>query len=152
MWHRVFALRADPVPPADLVEHLHASELRVVPHFRGDDLGWTSAELVLPGPGAPVRVERYLTEIDDLRSDLNAFAAELETMDYSPNHVGLMQHVIQTKQLIAFRRPLDHADEATLERLCEEVARFLAARVDGVYQVDGRGWFAADGTLLIQEY
>ena len=23
---------------------------------------------------------------------------------------------------------------------------------DGVYQIDGHGWFAADGTLLLQEY
>ena len=152
MWHRVFGLNADPVPPAALAEHLHAAGLPVEPHFRGDDLGWTVGDLALPGGGAAVRVERYLADHDDLRGDLNAFAAELEAMDYSPHHVRLMGHVIQTRQLVAFRRPLDHADESALDRLCEAVVRFVAARTDGVYQIDGRGWFAADGTLLVQEY
>lgn len=152
MWHRVFGRTAGPVSPTALAEHLHAAGLPVEPHFRGDDLGWTAGDLVLPGGGAPVRVERYLTDHDDLRGDLNAFAGELEAMDYSPHNVRLMEHVIQTKQLVTFRRPLDHADEATLDRLCEAVVRFVAARTEGVYQIDGRGWFAGDGTLLVQEY
>ncbi len=152
MWHRVFSLSAESPPPSALVEHLHAAGLPVVPHFKGDDLGWTAGELVLPGGGSPVLVNRYLTAEDDLRAELNAFAAELETMTFSPNHAGLMRHVVQTRQLFTLRRPLDHADEAVLDRLCLAVVTFLAARTDGIYQVDGRGWFAADGTLLLQEY
>ena len=152
MWHRVFSLSAESPPPSALAGHLHAAGLPVVPHFKGDDLGWTAGELVLPGGGSPVLVTRYLTAEDDLRADLNAFAAELETMTFSPNHTGLMRHVVQTRQLFTLRRPLDHADEAVLDRLCLDVVRFLAARTDGVYQIDGRGWFAADGTLLLQEY
>ena len=35
--------------------------------------------------GSPILLARYLTKPDDLRADLNAFAAELETMTYSPN-------------------------------------------------------------------
>jgi hypothetical protein len=152
MWHRVFARSAAEVRPSALAAHLHAAGLPVQPHFKADDHGWTSGELVLPGGGTPVRVERYLTDADGLRDELNAFAAELETMDFSPESPRLMAHVIQAKQLFALRRPLDHADEATLDRLCQEVVQFLAAAADGVYQIDGRGWFAADGTLLLPEY
>jgi hypothetical protein len=73
-------------------------------------------------------------------------------MTFSPHHADLMRHVIQTKQLVTLRRPLDHADEAALDRLCDEVVRFLAARTEGVYQIDGRGWFTAAGELLLPEY
>lgn len=152
MWHRVFSLSAESPPPSAPVERLVADGLSVIPHFKGDDLGWTAGEFVLPGGGSPILVHRYLTAADDLRADLNTFAAELETMTYSPNYARLMQHVIQTQQLVTLRRPLDHADEAALDRLCLGVIQFLAARTEGVYQIDGRGWFAADGELLLQEY
>ena len=152
MWYRVFCRSADPVSPASLAEHLHSQGLAVQPHFKGDDLGWTSGELVLPGSGSPVILNRYLADEDDLRDDLNAFAAELETMDYHPEHVRLMEHVVQTRQLVTYRKPIDHADEAVLDRLCETAARFLAAGGDGVYQTDGSGWFAADGRLVLPEF
>ena len=94
----------------------------------------------------------YLTAEDDLRDDLNAHAAELETMDYDPAHRPLMERVIQTQQLVTLRKPIDCADEAALETACEAAARFLAAGCRGVYQIDGRGWFAATGELLVREY
>jgi len=152
MWYRVFGLSAESPPPSVLAEYLHAVGLAVTPHFRGDDIGWTAGELVLPGGGGPVLVHRHLTDADDLRTDLNAFAAELETMTFNPHHADLMRHVIQTKQLVTLRRPLDHADEVALDRLCNEVVLFLAARTEGVYQIDGRGWFSAAGEMLLQEY
>ncbi len=149
---RVFGRSDADVRPAAFIEHLHAAGLPVVPHFRGDDLGWTMCSLTLPGGGSAVQLDRYLTDADDLRADLNRFAAELETLTYSPNHVPLMAHVIQTRQLFALRKPIDHADEAALDRLCLTVARYLAAATDGVIQIDGQGWFSAGGELLIQEY
>lgn len=152
MWHRVFCRSAEPITAGLLVEHLHAIGLPVVPHFRGDDLGWTAGELVLSGGGTSVQLGRYLTREDDLRDELNAFAAELETLSFNPNHAMLMTHVIQTQQLITLRRPLDHADEVTLERVCVEAMRFCARSADGVYQIDGQGWFVADGTLLVEEF
>ncbi|HJZ59230.1 MAG TPA: hypothetical protein VKE74_30070 [Gemmataceae bacterium] len=152
MWYRVFGHSPDEVPPAAIAEHLHAAGLPVEPHFKGDDLGWTGGELRLPAGGTPVYLDRYLTGEDDLRDDLNVFAADLETRDYSPNNTRLMQHVIQTQQLITIRKPLDASDEVTLEKVLVEVCRFLAARTEGVYQIDDQGWFAADGTLLLQEY
>jgi hypothetical protein len=152
MWYRVFGLSpTEPDIPA-LVEQLAAAGVAVEPHFRGDDLGWTAGELRIPGGATPIFVNRYLTDEDELRDDLNAHAAELETCDYSPNHGMLMQHVIQTKQLITIRKPLDVTDEITLEKVLEESCRFLSHAADGVYQIDGRGWFSATGNLLLQEY
>ena len=152
MWYRVFGLNESEPQPTALAEHLHALGLAVEPHFKGDDLGWTSGELRLPTSGTPVFLQRYLASEDDIRDDLNAYAAELETCDYSPNNGRLMQHAIQTRQLITLRKPIDAADEVTLERVLEEACRFLATATDGVYQIDGRGWFSATGELLLQEY
>ncbi|HEY1189631.1 MAG TPA: hypothetical protein VGE74_18435, partial [Gemmata sp.] len=123
-------------PPVALVEHLHALGLVVEPHFKGDDLGWTEGELRLP-TGAPVLLSRYLTKEDDLRDDLNAYAAELETMEHSPNSGPLMERVIQTKQLITLRKPVDLSDEILVERVLDGSCRFLASATSGVYQIDG---------------
>ncbi len=117
----------------------------VEPHFKGDDLGWTSGELRLPN--VKVEMQRYLTRQDDLRDDLNAYAAMLETCDYSPNNGLLMQHAIQTKQLITLSKPID----GDTGKLLEETCRFLAAATDGVYQIDGKGWFSMSGEILLQE-
>ena len=152
MWYRVFGLDERAPSPAALAEYLHALAVRVEPHFKGDDFGWTSGELRLPGAGTPVYLERYLSSEDDIRDDLNAHAAELETCTYSPNFEQLMQHAIQTKQLITLRKPIDSPDEVTLDKLLEESCRFLAAATNGLYQVDGRGWFSGGGDQLLQEY
>jgi hypothetical protein len=152
MWYRIFGLSDAEVPPASLAAHLHDAGLAVEPHFKGDDLGWTQGELHLPGGGTPVILARYLADEDDIRDDLNAHAAELETMDYSPNSGPLMARVIQTRQLITIRKPVDAADEVLLERLLEATCWFLAPAIDGLVQIDGRGWFAADGKLLVPEY
>lgn len=152
MWYRVFGRSSDDVPPAALAAHLHAAGLPVEPHFKGDDLGWTAGELRLAGLNTPVLLERYLAQEDDIRDDLNAYAAILETCDYSPNHGPLMERVIQSQQLIVLRKPLDAMDEVSLEKVLIETCRFLASRTDGMYQIDGQGWFAANGDLLLQEY
>jgi hypothetical protein len=99
-----------------------------------------------------VTLDRYLTAEDDIRAELNAHAAELETCDYSPHAARLVERVALTKQLVVIREPLDASDEVARENLLTATCRFLAARTDGVYQVDGKGWFAADGELLVQEY
>ena len=152
MWYRVFGRGSDDVPPVALAEHLHAVGLAVEPHFKGDDLGWSAGDLGLPGLNTPVHLDRYLAREDDIRDDLNAYAALLETCDYSPNHGPLMERVIQTQQLIVIRKPLDAVDEISLEKMLVESCRFLASRTDGVYQIDGEGWFAANGERLLEEY
>jgi hypothetical protein len=151
MWYRVFCRSTTEPSPAALAQHLSDLGLRVEPHFKGDDLGWTEAELRLP-TGSPVLLARYLTREDDLRDDLNAHAAELETMDYSPNSAPLMERVIQTQQLITLRKPVDVSDEVTLEKLLDAVVRHIASTTDGIFQIDGRGWFDSNGELLVAEY
>lgn len=151
MWLRVFSPNVTEVPPAELAEHLHALGFAHEAHFKGDVHGWTTGEL-RPAVGSPVMLARYLTKEDDLRDDLNAYAAELETQTYSPNNGMLMEKVIQTMQMVTVRKPIDSPDEAATERLCEAVVRFLTERTGGVYQIDGQGWFAADGMMLLQEY
>jgi hypothetical protein len=143
-WYRVFGLNDATPALAVLLEHLHSQGLRVTGHFRGDDLGWTGGELVLDDQS--VAVERYLTKEDDLRDELNTWAGWLETRADQPRHGELMQHVIGTKQLITLR-PADGASD----RLCDDACRWLAGKTDGVYQVDGRGFLAADGTVLLSE-
>ena len=152
MWFRAFCRSAAELPPASLADHLHAAGLPAVPHVTGDDLGWTAARLELPGGGSPVQVSRYLTAVDELRKDLNGFAAEVEAMTYYDGRHALMERVIQSQQLVTLRRPLDHADEATLDALCLAVVQAVAAAGDGVVQIDGRGWFDAAGALLVAEY
>lgn len=152
MWYRAFCRSAAELSPLALAEQLHTDKLPVEPHFSGDDLGWTEGRLVLPGGGSPVAVSRYLIAEDGLRRELNAFAAEIEAMTFYSGRHELMEWVIQTQQLIALRRPLDHADEATLDRLCLVVVGTTASACDGVVQIDGRGWFDATGKLLVAEY
>jgi hypothetical protein len=137
--------------PSSLLEHLYANALPVASSFKGDDLGWTGAELIL-GNGSPVFVDRYLAKEDDLRADLNSWAAFLETCDYSPNNAMLMERVIQTQQLITLRKPIAHSDEISVDKLCLAICSFLSAEADGIYQIDDDGWYAADGTLLLKEY
>jgi len=151
VWYRVFGISAVEPAPADLTAHLLAAGLRVEPHFKGDDLGWTSGELRLPGREALIALDRYLAKEDELRDDLNAYAAELETMNHSPNNIALMAHVIQTQQLLTLRKPQAATDEVTLEKILVATCQYLASQTAGVYQIDGQGWFAADGSLLIQE-
>jgi hypothetical protein len=60
--------------------------------------------------------------------------------------------VVSTTQLFTLRRPVDHANEILVENVCLGLCAFLAQKTDGVYQIDDRGFFAADGKLLLQEY
>ena len=148
MYYRVFGLDGATPDLAALLDHLHAAGLPAVGHFRGDDLGWTGAELTPDGGNTAVALERYLTAEDDLRDDLNAYAAELETMDYSPAHQPLMEHVVRSQQLVTLRAL---AGSEAVDRLAAAVCQFLTRQTDGVYQADGQGFFAADGTPLLRE-
>jgi hypothetical protein len=151
MWYRVFCRSAAEVKPDDLLAHVQRPGRAVTANFRGDDLGWTAAEFTV-GPGSPVYAERYLTGEDDLRDDLNTWAAWLETQDHEPNHRRLMEHVVQSKQLVTVRKPVDHPNESAVEDLCRALCQAVAGAADGVYQVEGDGWFTADGERLLTEY
>jgi hypothetical protein len=83
---------------------------------------------------------------------LNTWAAWLEAQDHEPNHTRLMEHVIQSRQLVTIRKPVDHPNESAVEDLCRGLCRTLAEAADGVYQVEGDGWYSAGGERLLTEY
>jgi hypothetical protein len=151
MWYRVFGRSDAEVPQDSLLTHLAASGAAISADFTGDDRGWLRAELRFAAT-TPLHLERFRSDEEGIRGELNSWAAFLETCDYDPGHVALMERVIQTRQLFTLRKPVDHADEVLVERLCVDLCRFLAAATDGIWQCDDEGFFAADGTLLLKEY
>jgi hypothetical protein len=151
-WYRVFGSNEAAVAPAALLSALsrHVGA-EVTGRFRGDGLGWFEAELALRG--TRLELQRYLTDEEDLRDDLNTWAAWLETAEDNPDAPRLMRQVIGTTQLFTFRQ-VDRADEDAvnlLEELCTGLCQFLAHETKGVYQVDGKGFFDAEGMLLVKE-
>ena len=150
LWYRVFGRNDAPPAPGAILEHLTGLGAAVTGRFAGDEAGWFRAELVCAGEG-PLGLERFLSAAEGIRAELNSWAAYLETCGDSPGHVRLMERMIQTAQLFTLGCPDQPADPALVERLCLGLCRFLARATDGVYQVDGRGFFAADGTLLLGE-
>src|SRR5262245_8837387 len=147
-WYRVFGTGDSHPDPAALLGALRARGSDVTGHFRGDEQGWFAAELVLTAGGA-VAVECYLSGEEGIRHELNSWAAWLETAGEGPEPTRLMQHAISTTRLFTVHPAAETADGA--EALCEAVCRVLTEATAGVYQADGRGFFGADGTLLVPE-
>jgi hypothetical protein len=150
-WYRVFGRSDAAVSQESVLTHLAAQGSPVAADFAGEGEAWLSTAIRF-APSAPLQLERFLAGEEGIRGELNSWAAFLETCDYEPNHAALMERVIQTRQLFTLRRPVDCADEALAERLCVGLCRFLAEQTDGVWQADGEGFFAADGTQLLREY
>src|SRR5262245_34859679 len=98
MWYRIFAASDADIQPAELLEFLHQHGHPFTGHFRGDDQGWYSAELRLPGEEAPVEVQRYLASEKGIRDELNTWAAWLETQTDNPHCDELMRRVVQSRQ------------------------------------------------------
>jgi hypothetical protein len=145
-WFRVFGRSEAPVEMAALLEYLDALGLAVKGRFWEDDLGWFRAEFRPHADAEPLLLERFLTDAEEIRAELNSWAAWLETREEWPEHLRLMEHVIQTRQLFTIPRRGEGRDGFAVA-LC----RYLASNAGGVYQVDGEGFFAADGTLLVEE-
>jgi hypothetical protein len=152
LWLRVFGTNEIQPEPAALLEYLRSIGPEATGHFRGDEEGWFAAELIIAAGETPLHLERFLSSEEGIRAELNAWAAWLETCDYSPNHQRLMEHMVNTKQLFTVRRPIDHANEILVEKMCVEICQYLARSTDGIYQADGQGFFTADGSMLLQEY
>jgi hypothetical protein len=146
MWYRVFGTNQVEPRPATLLEHLQALGAEATGKFSGDEQGWFRAELTTPAENTTLQLERYLVSEEGIRAELNNWAAWIETNEDNPHQGRLMQHMISTMQLFTLRPPARGAAER-----CGEICRFLARETAGVYQVDGQGFFAADGTLLMSE-
>lgn len=114
--------------------------------FAVEESGWYRGDLLLDGMS--FQVERYCADEAGIRAELNSWAAWLETREGVPEPILLMERMIQTAQLFTLR-----AEEDTTEAngVCVALCRFLAAATDGVYQIDERGFFDADGNLLVEE-
>ena len=151
-WYRVFSLSGQEPDPVRLLEHLHEASLRVKSKFHGDEQGWFALEMTLAPNVSNVVLERFHVETDGIRQELNNWVAWLETCDYSLNHQELMNHVIRSQQMFTLRKPLDHSNEVLLEDTCTTVIRYVSDKTDGIYQVDGEGFFHPDSTLLLQEH
>ncbi len=149
IWYRVFGAAPDEPAPAALLEHLQGLDAGLRGRFTGDDQGWLRAELT--SAAGPVEVERYLVSEEGIRAELNNWAAWVETQEGNPHQDRLMRHLIATQQVFTLPQPGGLAGREAAEALCVAVCRFLARATAGVYQVDLRGFFAADGTLLMPE-
>lgn len=139
MWCRVFAPQALALEPAELLQQLHEAGFPVQGHFRGDEQGWFSA--CLHGGELELLLERYLVREEELRGEINTWAAWLEQQGAET----LMAQVIATHELITLEVPAGGAE------LAETVCRLLARRTGGMYQIDGRGFCTADGQVLVRE-
>jgi len=148
-WYRVFGGSGVLPAPGAILEHLAGLGARVRGDFSGVEAGWFRAELAFGGP-APLELERFLADEEGIRAELNSWAAHVESGGDSPDHVRLMERIIGTSQLFTLYQP-GGGEEAPAEPLCVGLCRFLAQATGGVYQIDGQGFFAADGALLVAE-
>jgi hypothetical protein len=151
MWFRVFGTNDIQPDPAELLEHLHRLGALAEGDFGKDAHGWFHADLAYDAESPPLHLERYLSADDDIRDDLNAWAAWLETVPNNEAAPRLMQHMVNTKQLFTFHCPRDAADGIAVQKLCVGLCQFLAEKTEGVYQVDTQGFFAPDGQPLVRE-
>jgi hypothetical protein len=149
-WYRVFGTNDVQLAPGALLEAVLARGIAVTGKFHGDDLGWFRAELAVGDDATLLPLERFLSSEEGIRAELNTWAAWLESAGASPEYLRLMQHMISTTQVFTLG-PVDADDEPALGPACVALCRFLAAETGGVYQADGQGFFAADGTLMVPE-
>lgn len=143
-WYRVFGASERQPSPARVLERLRELDVSGPAHFRGDDDGWTALHIVL-AENTTLVLECYLASEKGIRTDLNAWAAEVETHEECSYRLRLMERIIQTRQWYTMECSLDW------EPLGEAISRFLARETEGVYQVDGLGFFDGDGRVLLKE-
>jgi hypothetical protein len=93
----------------------------------------------------PLTLDCYSADEEGIRAELNSWAAFLETCD-GPHAVPLMERTIQARYLFTLHDPTGEHDRDCVA-LCQQIAGVTA----GFYQIDGVGFFDADGTLLVSE-
>ena len=147
MWYRVFGNDAA-VEPAAFLQHLHGTGLEIETRFGADDQGWFRAELRLPAEEEPILLQRYLAIEAGIRAELNTWAAWLEALPDDPVHHALMQRIVFSRQVFTLQR---EPEENAQAELCLTVCRYLSGVTEGVYQVDGQGFFDSAGVLLVKE-
>lgn len=152
MWYRIFAATPNVPNVQALLAYVSDQKTKIHGLFQhAPDEEWFVLELVF-GSGSSVCIERFLANEPGIREELNSWAGYLETLDYSSKAVPLMERTIQAHQMYTLRRPIDHANEVLLDHVCLQACTFLAQSTGGFYHIDGRGFFEADGQVLVEEY
>ncbi len=150
-WYRVFGMNEKLPDPREILDYLRSMAIQASAQVEGDDLGWFAMDLAWGEPAEQIRLERFLAKEEGIRAELNTWAAWLETLEDQPMHEGLMERVIRTSQIIAWQSSAGAGQHEDGERVHVGLSQFLARQTEGVYQADGRGFFAADGALLVRE-
>lgn len=144
-WHRIFGtLTILPSPEAMLAlvrRFFPAAELRL--EMTGH--GWQRAEFRL-SPPLVLSLTRYLREEEGIRGELQAWATAVEEQVDTPAQEILLRQVATAQQIIALDPP-----ESSVFPLAFALCRHLAAMMEGVFQIDGRGYFDAAGNTLLAD-
>ncbi len=146
MWYRVFGTSDAGLEPGSLLGMMNASSYPVRARFGVDDAGWYQAEIIREDADEVYDLQRYFAEEEGIRDDLNTWAASVELVD-SLHQTSLMQHFISTSQLFTLHATQGQPDEQFCRRLCQ----LLARATEGIYQVDGWGYYSASGDFLAPE-
>jgi hypothetical protein len=146
-WYRVFGLLEEPPDLNSLLAALRHTFPGLEARHQAVPSGW--AECVLHLPNVPFRcfLSRY-SQADDIRAELQGWAAWLESLNESDClHQQLMELLMTTQQAFALYGEPEDQDPG----LTELTARYLARCTKGVYHREGRGFFDAEGRLLIPD-
>jgi hypothetical protein len=143
-WHRVFCSNDTAVTPQVIEELYRDDPYYLSATFQGDDDGWFHAEVSRSIDPNVLSFERYLPAEEGIRTELNSWAAWVEANVQEPG--PLMEQIITTKQLILIASP-PWGTSPGMYKHC----KLLATMTAGVFQIDGQGFFAADGRNLVRE-
>lgn len=154
VWYRIFGQELNPFLLDRIIEKFKRWENRLKIEFTTDSNQSSDDWRVLTihhGRGTPLIVERYLATEEGIRGELNTWAGFLETCDGNPNHVPLMEQMIQTQELFTLCKPIDVSDEELVGDLCESLCRVISDATLGFYQIDAVGFHDPEGNVLLQE-
>jgi hypothetical protein len=151
MWYRVFGRNDAQPDPAALLRALQGVAPDLTGHFAAGGRGWFAGEFAVASGQPLVLLRRFWRDEEGIRAELQTWAAWLETCAAQEHHGPLMQHMISTQQVFTLERLPDSGGAALPDDVCTAVCQFLARTTDGVYQVDGQGFFSAAGALLVRE-
>jgi hypothetical protein len=144
-WYRVFNRSPEPVHPAVVLANLTFTAAPVQGHFQADEHGWYRCELIAGAGIEPIVVECFRVFEEGIRPELQSWAAYVETID-SPYSQEFMEVLNASAQVFTVQLTDVRAAEL-LKTLCGNLAR----AGDGVYQIDGEGFFWSNGALALGE-
>jgi hypothetical protein len=145
IWYRVFTRSAASIQPAIVLAGLVYDGAPVQGQFQADEHGWFRCELVVAAGALPIALECFRVFEEGVRPEVLSWAAYVETID-SPHSVELMELLNAASQVFTVQQA-DVRTADLLKGLCLNLAR----AGDGVYQIDGEGFFWPNGARAIGE-